>query len=117
MGEIEAPRGELCDYKLKYIDTEAIGLVCPMKVAPGFKAQIRWTAAKAFEALGCEGLARVNFFHGEEAGTVIINEVSTMPGFTLISIYPQIQKVAKMDHTALIDEFLERALERDLGLR
>ncbi len=117
MGEIEVPEGEFYDYELKYIDTEAIGLVCPAKLAPEFEAQIRWTAAKAFEALECEGLARVDFFHDEEAGTVIINEVNTMPGFTPISMYPQMWNAAGMGYAALIDALLEQALERDLGLR
>lgn len=117
LGEIEVPEGEFYDYELKYVDTEAIGLVCPAKLAPEFEAQIRSTAAKAFEALECEGLARVDFFHDEEAGTVIINEVNTMPGFTPISMYPQMWNAGGMGYAALIDALLEQALERELGLR
>lgn len=117
LGEIEVPEGEFYDYELKYVDTEAIGLVCPARVAPELESRIRAIAAKAFDALECEGLARVDFFHDEATGAVIVNEVNTMPGFTPISMYPQMWAVGGLDYPALIDALLEQALERDLGLR
>ncbi len=117
LGEIEVPEGEFYDYALKYVDTEAIGLVCPARVAPEYEALIRETAAKAFDALECEGLARVDFFYDEETGSVVVNEVNTMPGFTPISMFPQMWAADGLDYPALIDELLTQALDRDLGLR
>ena len=117
LGEIEVPEGEFYDYELKYVDTEAIGLVCPANVGPEFEKKIRDTAARAFDALECEGLARVDFFHNEETGSVIINEVNTMPGFTPISMFPQMWAKGGLDYTSLIDTLLEEALDRELGLR
>lgn len=117
LGEIEVPEGEFYDYELKYVDTEAIGLVCPAKLSPEYETRIRETAARAFEALECEGLARVDFFHDEAEGSVIINEVNTMPGFTPISMFPQMWKAGGLDYPQLIDALLEQALQRDLGLR
>lgn len=117
LGEIEVPEGEFYDYELKYVDTEAIGLVCPADVEPAFEQRIRDTAAKAFEALECEGLARVDFFHDPASGAVIINEVNTMPGFTPISMYPQMWAVGGLDYPSLIDALLSEALDRQPGLR
>ena len=117
LGEIEVPEGEFYDYELKYVDTEAIGLVCPADVEPAFEQRIRDTAAKAFEALECEGLARVDFFHDPASGSVIINEVNTMPGFTPISMYPQMWAVGGLDYPSLIDALLSEALDRQPGLR
>lgn len=117
LGEIEVPEGEFYDYELKYVDTEAIGLVCPADVAPAYEQKIRDTAAKAFDALECEGLARVDFFHDPATGSVIINEVNTMPGFTPISMYPQMWAVGGLDYPSLIDALLSEALDRKPGLR
>ncbi|MDY6214771.1 MAG: D-alanine--D-alanine ligase family protein [Schaalia hyovaginalis] len=117
LGEIELPEGEFYDYELKYVDTEAIGLVCPARVRPEHEAAIRETAAKAFEALECEGLARVDFFYDEDSSRIIINEVNTLPGFTPVSMFPQMWGAAGLDYTRLIDVLLEEALLRPPGLR
>ncbi|WP_022868231.1 D-alanine--D-alanine ligase family protein [Schaalia vaccimaxillae] len=117
LGEIEVPEGEFYDYELKYVDTEAIGLVCPADLPQDAATAIRRTALAAFEALECEGLARVDFFYDEETGTILINEVNTMPGFTPISMYPQMWDRGGLDYPRLLDALLEEAASRDLGLR
>ena len=117
LGEIEVPEGEFYDYELKYVDTEAIGLVCPANVPEAYADQIRRTAFEAFEALECEGLARVDFFFNEDDGLILINEVNTMPGFTPISMYPQMWDKGGLDYPRLLDALLEEAASRDLGLR
>ncbi len=117
LGEIEVPEGEFYDYALKYVDTEGIGLVCPARIRPEHEVLIRQTAAKAFEALECEGLARVDFFYDEDSSRIVINEVNTLPGFTPISMFPQMWNAAGLDYTKLIDTLLEEALDRPLGLR
>ncbi|MDC4232783.1 D-alanine--D-alanine ligase [Actinomyces sp. B33] len=117
LGEIEVPDGEFYDYELKYVDTEAIGLVCPASLPEPVAESIRSLAMEAFDALECEGLARVDFFYCEDDGRIVVNEVNTMPGFTPISMFPQMWAVGGLDYPALLDALLEEARSRDLGLR
>ncbi|PID97650.1 MAG: D-alanine--D-alanine ligase A [Actinobacteria bacterium] len=117
LGEIVLPEGSFYDYESKYVDTAATGLVCPIEIDADIEAQIRETAVKAFEALECEGLARVDFFYNPETRAISINEVNTMPGFTPYSMYPQMWARAGVDYTQLITRLLEVASKRALGLR
>ena len=73
------------------------------------------TAARAFEAVGCEGLARVDFFL-TETGEAVVNEINTMPGFTPISMYPAMWERTGLSYDDLISELLDLALERGVGL-
>ena len=116
LGEIEVPDGEFYDYEHKYVD-DVVGLVCPAEVAPAYEERVRETALRAFDALECEGLARVDFFLDEDSGTVLVNELNTMPGFTPISMFPQMWAAAGVDYPSLIDALLEEAAARTVGLR
>ena len=78
--------------------------------------EVRRLAGLAFEALGCEGLARVDCFY-TESGEVIINEINTMPGFTPHSMYPQMWAASGLSYPELIDELVQLALTRPVGLR
>ena len=115
-GVVVVPEGEFYDYEHKYVD-DVVGLVCPAKVAPAYEERVRETALRAFDALECEGLARVDFFLDEDSGTVLVNEVNTMPGFTPISMFPQMWAAAGVDYPSLIDALLEEAAARTVGLR
>ena len=75
---------------------------------------MRALAEKAYAALGCQGLARCDFFV-EADGTVLINEINTMPGFTSISMYPKLMENAGKPLGALLDELVELALARAEG--
>ena len=108
--------GEFYDYEHKYVD-DVVGLSCPADVTPEYADRIRETAWRAFDALECEGLARVDFFLDEATDTVIINEVNTMPGFTPISMYPQMWAAAGLSYPDLLTELLTEAAQRPLGLR
>ena len=79
-------------------------------------AEVQRLAAAAFDALGCEGLARVDCFV-TEGGEVVINEINTMPGFTPHSMYPRMWAQSGLPYRELITELLELALERPTGLR
>jgi D-alanine-D-alanine ligase len=79
-------------------------------------AEVQGLAGAAFEALGCEGLARVDCFY-TDTGRVIINEINTMPGFTPHSMYPQMWAATGLSYPALIDELIQLALARPTGLR
>ena len=103
--------GEFYDYRTKYLAHDAVDMVCPAPLRPQERDQLMTTAARAFEALGGEGLARVDFFLTPQ-GTAVVNEVNTMPGFTPFSMYPYMWQVSGLDYRDLITELIELALER-----
>jgi D-alanine-D-alanine ligase len=77
---------------------------------------VRDLAAAAFEALGCEGLARVDFFVRPD-GEVVINEINTMPGFTPFSMYPRMWAATGLAYPDLVNRLIQLALSRPTGLR
>ena len=72
-------------------------------------------ACESFVALGCEGLARVDFF--VDGDTIVVNEVNTMPGFTPVSMFPRMWAASGLDYPALVDRLIRTALQRRAGLR
>ncbi|GAA1654145.1 D-alanine--D-alanine ligase family protein [Georgenia ruanii] len=116
-GEIvlDAPASGFYDYETKYLDTAPLTMAAPADLPEDVAAQVRALAADAFDALGCEGLARVDFFY--DGRRVIINEVNTMPGFTPFSMYPLLWEKTGLSYPELIDELIQLARERDAGLR
>lgn len=77
---------------------------------------MRRLAVEAFEAASCEGLVRADFFLTEE-GEFVINEINTMPGFTPISMFPQMWQATGVSYGELVDRLIESALRRSTGLR
>jgi len=117
VGEVIVSGGhDFYDFEAKYTDDEALTLVIPADLADGVAKRIRSLAAAAFEALGCEGLARADFFLTAD-GESILNEVNTMPGFTSSSMFPRAWAATGVDYPALVDRLLTTALHRPLGLR
>ncbi|MFJ1937777.1 D-alanine--D-alanine ligase family protein [Kitasatospora sp. NPDC088160] len=102
------------DFEAKYIDSSEVQI--PAKLDDEQTAEIRRQAVAAFDALGCEGLARVDFFLLED-GTWMVNEINTMPGFTPISAYPKMWEATGLSYPELIDRLLQAALRRSTGLR
>ncbi|MCG6499713.1 D-alanine--D-alanine ligase family protein [Kitasatospora sp. A2-31] len=114
-GEVLVGGGyEFYDFEAKYIDSSEVRI--PAELTAEETAEIRRQAIAAFEALGCEGLARVDFFLLED-GSWMVNEVNTMPGFTPISAYPKMWEATGVAYPELIDRLLEAALRRSTGLR
>ena len=108
-GEIIMTTREFYDFDAKYIDPSAAQLVCPADLQEGELLEMQRVAARAFDAIGGFGLARVDFFF---TGTeFIVNELNTMPGFTPISMYPKCWAASGMTYTELIDELIELGLE------
>ncbi|RZU61574.1 D-alanine--D-alanine ligase family protein [Zhihengliuella halotolerans] len=103
------------DFEAKYVDDSA-ALSCPADLPEEAQQAIRRLAVAAFDAVGAEGLARVDFFYTSE-GQWVINEINTMPGFTPNSMYPQMWAKTGIEYSELIDELIALALERPLGLR
>ncbi|MBP3035890.1 D-alanine--D-alanine ligase [Arthrobacter sp. zg-ZUI100] len=117
-GEIAVQHGghEWYDFEAKYVDGTAAELSCPADLPAEISERVRALAALGFEAVGAEGLSRVDFFYTPE-GELIINEINTMPGFTPVSMYPQMWAKSGLQYTELIDELISLALERKTGLR
>jgi D-alanine-D-alanine ligase len=117
VGEIQVVQGhDFYDFEAKYLAESDVELTCPAKVPDDVADEVRRVAAAAFEAAGCEGLARVDCFYTEH-GDVIVNEINTMPGFTPQSMYPRMWAASGLDYPDLIDELIQLALARRTGLR
>ncbi|HHV28454.1 D-alanine--D-alanine ligase [Acetivibrio mesophilus] len=110
VGEI-IPGNEFYDYKAKYIDNSS-KIKIPADLPEETIEEIRDYAVKAFKALDCAGLSRVDFFVHKETGRVYINEINTMPGFTSISMYPMLWEASGIPYSELIERLIELAIER-----
>jgi D-alanine-D-alanine ligase len=109
--EIRLVRGhDWYDFEAKYLD-DACEFDIPAKLSPELTAAVQDAAKKAFTALDCAGLARVDFFV-TQTGEVIVNEVNTMPGFTPISMYPRMWAATGVDYPELLDRLVQAALRR-----
>ena len=98
-------------YDAKYIDESGAALSIPAELPEDINEQIRELAIRAFKAVCCEGMARVDCFLKED-GEVIVNEVNTIPGFTSISMYPMLWKASGIPYAELIDRLIRLAIER-----
>ena len=109
-GEIVVTGREFYDFEAKYLGAAGVELVCPADLREGELAEMQRIAAQAFEAIGGQGLARVDFFY---TGTEFyVNEVNTMPGFTPISMFPTCWIASGLSYPDLISDLLDAALER-----
>jgi D-alanine-D-alanine ligase len=107
---------EFYDFEAKYLGEEHVDLQVPASLPPDIEAQVRELSVRAFEAIGSEGLARVDFFYLPNAD-LVINEINTMPGFTPRSMFPRLWAASGLDYAALVDRLLQLALHRGTGLR
>ncbi|MFV0426308.1 MAG: D-alanine--D-alanine ligase family protein [Beutenbergiaceae bacterium] len=107
---------EFYDYQAKYFDSEHLDIRVPADVPGPVLERMRALAIATFEALDCEGLARVDFFYTTD-GEVLVNEINTMPGFTPYSMYPMLWQQQGWTYSDLITELIELALQRPTGLR
>jgi len=106
---------EFYDFAAKYLPDEGTDLIVPAELTDEVVAEVQDLACQAFEALSCEGLARVDFFV-TRSGKIVINEVNTMPGFTPGSMFPLMWNASGLDYPALVDRLVQTALARDPGL-
>ena len=109
-GEVK-PTHEFYSYDAKYIDADGAKLIIPADVSAETAKRIRELSIEVFKTLCCEGLARVDFFMKDD-GTIIVNEINTMPGFTKISMYPKLWEASGISYTKLIDRLIELAIVR-----
>ncbi|MDX8452191.1 D-alanine--D-alanine ligase family protein [Mesorhizobium sp. VK9D] len=124
---LEAPSGELFvsrpgeivparshgfyNYDAKYIDENGAALIVPTDLSPEIEEAMRDTAARAFRALGCDGMARVDFFLAPDM-TFLINELNTIPGFTNISMYAKAMAASGVSYPEVIDRLVAHGLAR-----
>ena len=111
IGEI-IPGAEFYDYTTKYIDDQS-ELVIPALLDKSLSEEIQELAIRTFKAIDCSGLARVDFFMRPD-GSVLVNEINTMPGFTPISMYQKLCAAAGVAYGDLIDRLIQFGLERHL---
>ena len=97
------------DYEAKYI-LGTSGLSIPADISSEASSKIRSTALKAYKAMGCSGLSRIDFFLKKD-GTVILNEINTLPGFTPISMYPKLMENMGISQPELLDRLISLCLE------
>jgi D-alanine-D-alanine ligase len=107
---------EFYDFAAKYLPGESARLQVPADVDDELSEEVREIALKSFVALGCEGLARADFFVQHD-GRVLVNELNTMPGFTPTSMFPLVWAASGVDYPELVDRLIRLALARDAGLR
>jgi D-alanine-D-alanine ligase len=107
---------EFYDFAAKYLPEEATELDVPADLPDDVAARLRELAARTFEAVGCEGLARVDFFVMADQ-SLVVNEINTMPGFTPTSMFPRMWAATGVDYPELVDRLIQLALARDTGLR
>jgi D-alanine-D-alanine ligase len=110
VGEI-VPSAEFYDYSAKYLD-EGSQLIIPAKINKKQMKETQEMAVRAFQAVDCSGLARVDFLMEPKSGKVYLNEINTMPGFTSISMYPKLWAASGLEYPTLIDRLIQLALER-----
>lgn len=110
VGEI-VPSAEFYDYNAKYLD-EGSRLIIPAKISKKQMKEVQQMAIRGFQAVDCSGLARVDFLMDPKSGKVFLNEINTMPGFTVISMYPKLWAASGLAYPELIDRLIQLAMER-----
>jgi D-alanine-D-alanine ligase len=110
-GEIVVKTREFYDFEAKYRDGSAAQLICPAELSTDELEQMQALARRAFNALGCFGLARADFFLTKDG--FFVNELNLMPGFTPISMYPKCWQESGLSYPDLIDELIQLAFERN----
>jgi D-alanine-D-alanine ligase len=109
-GEIVVNR-DFYSYDAKYLDDHGARLEIPARLPKAMIKKVRDLALRAYRALCCEGMARVDFFV-QANGRVLVNEINTIPGFTKISMYPKMWEATGISYSKLIDRLIQLAIQR-----
>ena len=109
-GEI-IPSNEFYDYDAKYVDGKSTAVI-PAKLPAATVRRLRALAVAAYSSIDCAGMARVDFFVTKDRGTIYLNELNTIPGFTPISMYPKMWEVSGIPYPELLDRLIALAIER-----
>lgn len=110
VGEVTVTGGWF-DYEQKYFaDTDP--MIVPADLPEQVAEEVRKLSIRAFEAVGCWGLARVDLLYDEAAETLYVNELNTMPGFTAHSMYPKVWAAVGLSYPDLLVRLIDLAFER-----
>lgn len=112
-GEVipDTAKHDFYSYEAKYTDANGAALVIPAKLTKAQVKKVQSLALQTFAVLGCEGMARVDFFLKKD-GSLLVNEINTIPGFTAISMYPKLWEASGIPYGELIDRLIALAIER-----
>jgi D-alanine-D-alanine ligase len=110
LGEI-VPSNEFYDYEAKYVDGKSRAFI-PAPLPKAVTAKIRSLAVRAFLAIDCAGMARVDFFVTRRTHRIWLNELNTIPGFTSISMYPKLWQASGISYSTLLDRLITLAIDR-----
>lgn len=110
VGEVR-PRRDFYDYVAKYVSDDS-ELLIPAPIGPELMEQVRQMAVRAYQAIDCAGLGRVDMLLDKESGAFYLNEINTIPGFTQISMYPKLWEATGLSYPELLDRLVNLALER-----
>jgi D-alanine-D-alanine ligase len=108
------PGREFYDYAAKYLDDSSRTEI-PADLPPAVVSELQELAVAAFRAVDAAGMARVDFFYdqaGQTGSRVVVNEINTIPGFTMISMFPKLWEASGLPYPRLLDRLVELALER-----
>jgi len=114
-GQLDVGGEEFYDFDTKYMES-ASKMLIPAPIPDSAIAEIRRLAAAAFDAVSCEGLARVDFFY-TSGGQVLVNEINTMPGLSPTSYFQKMWEASGLPFAQLVDRLLQTALKKRPGLR
>lgn len=103
---------EIYDFEAKYESGDDSKLYIPAHLQKEKLEEVRALALRAYAALACEGMARVDFFVQQGTGKVLLSEINTIPGFTSISMYPKLMEHEGTSFSALVDRLVDLAMER-----
>ena len=109
-GEV-LPSREFYSYESKYLDGTS-GLLIPAPLPVEISECIREYAVRAYKAIDCAGMARVDFFVEKDTNNIYLNELNSIPGFTQISMYPKLWEASGLSYQKLVDRLIELAMER-----
>jgi D-alanine-D-alanine ligase len=112
-GEV-LPSREFYSYESKYMDGTS-GLLIPAPLPDEMSACIREYAVRAYKAIDCAGMARVDFFVEKDTNQIYLNELNSIPGFTTISMYPKLWEASGLSYSKLVDRLIELAIERKVN--
>lgn len=108
-GEIDSGV-EFYDYNAKYVTDTSVAYI-PARIPDDVAEKVRDVAVKVYQAIGCRGLSRVDFFVTRDENRVVFNEINTLPGFTSISMYPKLFAASGIPYEQLLDELIRLAME------
>lgn len=108
-GEIDSG-ADFYDYEAKYVNDTSVAYI-PARISEATAENVRELAVKVYNAIGCQGLSRVDFFVTYDSERIVFNEINTLPGFTSISMYPKLFDASGIGYSQLIERLLEYALE------